>query len=120
MVDIPPPPFLAVTPGDSTALPYSFVIDVPMPIELYIASHAAIVEAADDIDHGMLVHIARATDTGVQIIDVWQSKELSDRFDVEAAIPVMTRLTSGQPMPQPPENEFDAIGLMIASAGISV
>jgi hypothetical protein len=99
---------------------YSFIVDVPMPSELYQAAHRAITEAAGDTDHGMLVHIARATDTGFQIIEVWQSKEHCDRFDVEVAIPAITRVSGGRPMPVPNRVEFDALGLIIATAGISV
>jgi hypothetical protein len=97
---------------------YNFVIDVPMPIELYAAAHQAIWEAAGDADHGMLVHIARATDTGFQIIEIWESKEQSDRFDAEIALPTMSRITGGAPMPPLPRDEFTAIGLLIRSAGI--
>ena len=99
---------------------YSYVVDVPMPVELYHAAHAAIQEAAGDTDYGMLVHIARATDTGFQITEVWQSKEHCDRFDVEVAGPVITRISGGQQMPQPPREEFDALGLITAPTGISV
>ena len=61
-------------------------VDVPMPIELYHAAHAAIQEAAGDTDYGMLVHIAWATDAGFQLTEVWQSKEHCERFDVEVAV----------------------------------
>jgi hypothetical protein len=98
---------------------YSYVVDVPMPIELYAAAHGAIQEAAGDTDYGMLVHIARATDTGFQITEVWQSKEHCDRFDVEVAIPVITRISGGQPMPQPPREEFATLGLIVGSARVN-
>lgn len=99
---------------------YCFIVDVPMPSELYQAAHHAIVEAAGEVDHGMLLHVARSTDTGFQIIEVWQSKGHCDRFDVEVAIPAITRISGGRPMPAPNRVEFEALGLIVAATGISV
>lgn len=98
---------------------YNFVVDVPLPIELYTAAHAAIWEAAGDSDHGLILHIARPTDTGFQIIEIWETKEQSERFDAEIAIPTITRLSGGAPMPPFRPAEFTALGLLLPSAGIS-
>jgi hypothetical protein len=99
---------------------YSFVIDVPLPAELYHAMHAAIKEASGDTDHGLIVHLARATDAGFQITEVWQSPEHCEKFVAEVAGPAIARLSGGQPAPAIPQVEFAALGLIVPAADISV
>jgi hypothetical protein len=99
---------------------YSFVIDVPMPAELYHSMHAAIQEASGDIDHGLIMHIGRATDAGFQIIEVWKSQEHCERFVAEVAGPALARLSGGQPAPAIPQVEFVPLGLVVPAAGVSV
>ena len=98
---------------------YNFVVDVPVPAELYHAMHAAIQEASGDTDHGLIVHIGRPTDTGFQIIEVWQSKEHCERFVADVATPALIRLSGGQPTPAIPQDEFAALGLVVPSASIN-
>ena len=61
---------------------YGYVMDVPAPIEFYDAMHAEIgrrTAAAGGVD-GMLLHVGRETRNGFQITEVWETKELYDRF----------------------------------------
>jgi hypothetical protein len=99
---------------------YSFVVDVPAPIEMYDATHAAVAAAAGWAIDGLLVHIGRATDTGFQVVEVWESKEHCERFNQTVVGPAIAALTGGQPMPQPPIASFDVRGLVIPSGKILI
>ena len=99
---------------------YNVVVDVPLPAGLYHAMHAAIQEASGETDHGLIVHIARATDAGFQITEVWQAQEHCERFNAEVAGPALARLSGGQPAPAIPQVEFDALGLVVPAAGINL
>ena len=99
---------------------YSFIVDVPAPVEMYDATHAAVAAAAGSAVDGMLLHIGRATETGFQVIEVWESKEHCDRFNETVVWPAMAPLTGDQPPPQPPITEFDVRGLVIPSAGVVI
>jgi hypothetical protein len=82
---------------------YSFVVDVPAPIEMYDATHAAVAAAA-----------------GFQVVEVWESKEHCERFNQTVVGPAIAALTGGQPMPQPPIASFDVRGLVIPSGKILI
>src|SRR3954453_15083293 len=47
------------------------------------ATHAAVREAVGDTDVGLVVHIARATDAGFEIVEVWRSKQAFDDLNRE-------------------------------------
>lgn len=73
-----------------------------------IDTHRKIIEAVgDDPIRGLIVHVAGPCEAGVRSVDVWESKELSDRFFAERLMPAMAALD----IPGgPPVNfeEFDA------------
>ena len=48
---------------------YNIIFDVPAPIEMYDAMHAAVREVVGEEDVGMVAHIARATDAGFEIVE---------------------------------------------------
>jgi hypothetical protein len=87
---------------------YAFTVRVPMPIEVYDASHAEILRAAGDgpVD-GMVLHLARTVADGFEILEIWQSREQADRFNREVVAPALERL--GVPMdgPEPQMEEFE-------------
>ena len=71
---------------------YAHFIDVPAPIEGYDAVHRAMTDRMNGVvppDLGLLVHIGRATESGYQVIEVWESKEAMDRAFQELVIPVI-------------------------------
>ena len=100
---------------------HGYVMDVPAPIEMYDALHAEIGRRSAGGVDGLLLHVGRATPTGFQIIEVWESKELFDRFNDEVVGPALAQLTGGQPPPVPPSiEEFDPRGLIVPAAQIAV
>lgn len=99
---------------------YSVIYDVPAPIEAYDAVHATVMAAVGTMETGMLVHIGRATETGFQIIEVWESKEHSDRFGRDVAGPAIVEAFGPDARIGPPPFEFDVRGLIIPSAQLAV
>jgi len=99
---------------------YSFIVDVPAPIEMYDATHAAVAAAAGTAVDGLLVHVGRATDTGFQVLEVWESKQHCDRFNETVVGPAMAALTGGQPVPPPPITEITVRGLVIPNGGLLI
>ena len=100
---------------------YGFVMDVPAPIELYDAMHAEIGRRTTGGVEGMLLHVGRETREGFQVIEVWESKELSDRYDAEVVRPVVAELSGGQPPAmEPVREEFEPRGLIVPAAHVAV
>ena len=99
---------------------YNVVYDVQAPIEAYHALHAAVREVIGSSDVGMLAHIGRPTETGFQVIEVWESKERLDDFNRDLMAPVMAKFASDGPPPALELREFELCGLVIPSAGLWV
>jgi hypothetical protein len=98
---------------------YAVVTEVPAPVELYDAAHAAVGRQSGAKIDGLLVHIGRSTSSGFQVIEVWESREHFDRYNREVVGPVMADLAQGQPAPAvPPPVEFDVRGLVIPAANL--
>jgi hypothetical protein len=98
---------------------YGVVREVPAPVELYDATHAAIGRRSGAKIDGLLVHIGRPTSSGFQVIEIWDSREHFDRYNQEVVGPVMADLAQGQPAPVvPPPVEFDVRGLVIPAANL--
>ena len=100
---------------------YGFVMDVQAPIEFYDAVHAEIARLTSGEVDGLLVHVGRETDGGFQVTEIWESKELCDRFNAEVFGPVLARLSGGQ---APPGGrvmqEFEPRGLIVPAAHVAV
>jgi hypothetical protein len=100
---------------------YGLVMDVPAPIEFYDALHAEIGRRTTGGVDGMLLHVGRATREGFQVIEVWESREVHDRFTAEIFEPALAQLTGGQPAPmRPAMDEFEPRGLIVPSAQVVV
>jgi len=100
---------------------YGFVMDVPAPIDFYDAVHAEMRRRTPDGVDGLLLHVCRQTPGGFQIIEVWESKELSDRANAEIVGPAIAQLAGGQPPAQEPSTEeFEPRGLIVPAASIAV
>ncbi len=64
-----------------------------MEFDVDLDVHRKILEAVgDDPIPGLIVHAAGACDAGVRSIDVWESKDDSDRFFGERLMPAMQQL----------------------------
>jgi hypothetical protein len=99
---------------------YSYTAEIPAPIEMYDALHAAIRQEVGTSADGLLVHLGRATDDGFEVTEVWESKEHFDAFMSKVAGPIMMRLSGGQAPPAIPAEEFDLRGLVIQTGDIFV
>ncbi|TFV67462.1 UNVERIFIED_ORG: hypothetical protein E4P37_02355 [Bacillus sp. AZ43] len=100
---------------------YGFVMDVPAPIHFYDALHAELARRTSGDVEGLLVHVARQTDAGFQILEVWESKEQCDRYTAELVNPAMAELAGGQPPPTDPAiEEFEPRGLVVPAARVFV
>jgi hypothetical protein len=100
---------------------HGLVMDVPAPIDFYDALHAEIGRRTPDGAGGLLVHVGRETSGGFQVIEIWESKELCDRFYAEIVGPALADLSGGQPPPaQPAMQGFEPRGLIIPAAHVAV
>jgi hypothetical protein len=100
---------------------FGIVSDVAAPIEFYDAMHAEILRRSAGGVDGMLLHVGRATANGFQVLEVWESRELYDRFTAVVVGPAIAELTGGAAPPeQPPVEEFDPRGLVVPAARVLV
>jgi hypothetical protein len=96
---------------------YAFTVDVPAPMDQYDTVHAEITRRAGSHVDGMIVHFARSTALGFQVLEIWESKEQCDRFNNEVVGPVIAELAAGQPMAttEPVMLEFEPHGLLLGT-----
>jgi hypothetical protein len=100
---------------------YGFVMDVQAPIEFYDAVHAEVARLTSGGVDGLLVHVGRETGGGFQVTEIWESKELCDRFNAEVFGPTLARLSGGQAPPgEPVMQEFEPRGLIVPAAHVAV
>jgi hypothetical protein len=96
---------------------FCLVFDLPS-LDLYKAAHAEFAKYPTD---EMLLHIARPTGEGVQVVEVWTSAEALESWMAESAGPVFGALAAaGWTVPEVTPAPFDAAGLVMPSAGIVV
>lgn len=94
---------------------YGVIISVPAPIEAYHESHAEVEKEMDGRPaDGLLLHMARVTGGGFEMIEVWESKDQCDRFTRDVVTPAMARTSHARSGPPPQVEEFEPLGLMLA------
>jgi hypothetical protein len=94
---------------------YGVVVTVPAPMEVYEATHAEVLRAqGDEPVDDLLVHYARPTPEGFQVVEIWTSKQASDRFNEAVVRPVVARMGAGAP--QAVAEEFEVHGLITGRA----
>ncbi|WP_336028699.1 hypothetical protein [Geodermatophilus sp. FMUSA9-8] len=96
------------------------ITDVSAPVETYDAVHAAMLARMDPATEGLLVHVARATADGFQVIDVWESREAYERGIREVVGPVSAEVLGGRELPPPTVTEFEVRGLVLPRTGVAV
>ena len=99
---------------------YGMMVTVPLPIEVYEAVHAEVQAVQGDrAVPGLVVHFARPTAEGYQLVEVWESKADSDRFYEQVVNPIVDRIAAGSASPPSPPvvEEFEARGLITQPAG---
>jgi hypothetical protein len=91
-------------------MPYGVILRVGAPREAYAALHRQIGELlGDTVPEGAILHIARATDEGFEVIEVWESKEQVDAFNRDVFGPAMARVGADAAGPPPQVIEFEPI-----------
>jgi hypothetical protein len=76
---------------------HGIVVNVPAPLEMYRAVNAEVSAAmGEQPPAGLLVHIARETPSGFQVVEVWESKQQCDEFGDRVLAPIIDRVTDGQ------------------------
>ena len=91
---------------------YSISYQVPAPIEAYDALHKAVKDVTASDGEGLLVHIARPTATGFEIIEVWESQERFGAFITNTLPKAAANVGMGD-MPAPPREEFELRGFLV-------
>ncbi len=96
---------------------YCLVLDVPGSVESYKAAHAEFSKYPTD---AMLLHIARPTDGGVQVVEVWTSEEAFGEWMGACIGPVASALAAaGWTLPEVVPVPFEPAGFILPSARIS-
>lgn len=92
---------------------------VAAPVDVYDAMHRELLDAAGTGVDGLLVHLARPTPTGFEIIEVWEARETFDRYTRELVAPAMAKMLGEGPPPTMQTEEFDVRGLVLPQGGIA-
>jgi hypothetical protein len=95
------------------------VTDVSAPVATYDAVHAAMVQRAGTAVDGLLLHLARPTADGFQVIEVWKSREEWERANREMVAPVVAEALQGQAPPASVVTEFEVRGLVVPTGSLA-
>ncbi len=98
---------------------YGVISSVPAPVELYDRVHTEVGRRSGGTVDGLLVHVARATADGFEVLEVWESREHFERYTRDVVYPAMAELAPGPP-PATGQGvvEFEVRGLLIPSASL--
>ena len=99
-------------------MPHGIIATVPMPIDMYRAVNAKLMEKYGDSPmDGLLVHICRPTSDGFQVIEIWESKQQSDHFQDTMLAPIIDEVSGGQAPPREDiTEEFETENFMAGPA----
>ena len=103
---------------------YGVITTVAAPVETYDRMHAELIKRAGSslTSVGLVVHVARATTDGFQIVQVWESEEHYDRANTDIVFPLMRELAGDEraPSTEPATETFDVHGLVIPSGNVLI
>jgi hypothetical protein len=101
---------------------FGVIVDVPAPVEVYDAMHARLLERTGGSVGGLLVHVARETDSGFEILEVWESQADYERGMAEVVGPIARELAGDAPAPPTADTvrTFEVRGLVLPRARIAV
>ena len=100
---------------------HGLVMKVPAPTEFYDALHTEVGRRSTGRADGLLLHVGRVTDDDFEVFEVWESKEICDRFFAEVVWPAMDTVSGERARRgEPVLVEFEPRGLIIPSAAIAV
>ena len=99
---------------------WGVLTDVSAPVEMYDAVHAEVLRRAGTTVDGLLVHIARPTARGFQIIEVWESQADFERYQEQLIGPAVAAVSARMPdfAAEPHSTEFDVRGLLLPRDGV--
>ena len=102
---------------------YGITIRVTAPVEMYDAVHREIQARAGTEVDGLHVHIARPTEDGFEVIEVWESRDRYEHYNRELVAPLMAEMAGGAAPPPgggQQVEEFEVRGLVIPRGGVSL
>lgn len=100
---------------------FGVISEVPAPVEVYDAVHAEVLRrAAGTTVSGLLVHVARPTADGFQVLEVWESREQFERVQAEIVGPAVAAVAGSRQGPEPVTAEFEVRGLLLPQSGVLV
>ncbi len=99
---------------------FAVTMDVAETVELYDAVHRALLDRTGGVVDGLLVHLARQTADGFQVVEVWKSREDFERYSAEVVGPVATEVLQGRPRRPTVVTPFDVRGFVLTGAGVAV
>jgi hypothetical protein len=100
---------------------YCVVYEIAAPAEMYHQVHAEVNRRLGDQPAvGMLTHLGLTTDSGFQVIEVWETREDCERFSTAYVAPAIATVAPEGPADQPPPREPEVLGLQIGPAGASL
>lgn len=103
---------------------FAHIVDMPAPVEFYDAVHAEMLRRTAGHVDGLVVHVGRSTETGFQVIEVWDSRESFERADREIVGPIMAELATHTPAGQhaltAAVQEFSPRGLVVPAQALAV
>lgn len=98
---------------------HAVILDVSVPVEVYDAVHAQLLQHDVTSIGGLIVHLGRSTPEGFQVLEVWESAEQYDRYNRELVRPIMARLAEGRPVLPPDPTVIDVHGLVVPHAPVA-
>jgi phosphotransferase family enzyme len=121
-----PPAATLPSPQEDTVT-YAVTIDVHAPAAAYQALHAQLLQRTAGQVDGLLVHLARPTADGFQVLEVWDTKASYDHFNATVIAPLAAQAglaqaagtstgdgaTTGPPVPAMSVTQIDISGLVI-------
>lgn len=99
---------------------WAVTMDVAEPVELYDTVHRALLERTGGVVDGLLVHLARQTGDGFQVVEVWESRADFERYSADVVGPVAGEVLQGRPRRPTVVTPFDVRGLVLPRAGVAV
>jgi len=96
---------------------FCIVFDLPS-VELYDAAHA---EFSQYPTGELLLHLARSTGDGVQVVEAWTSVEAYQEWMTDFGGPALGKLAAaGWELPEVTPTPFEAAGLIVPASGVAV
>lgn len=87
---------------------------VGAPPEMYPKVHAAVLDLVREQGggDGLVLHLARPTEQGFDVVEVWESREQAEAFDRNVLKLALER-AGAEDRPAPTTEEFEPLGVMV-------